>query len=66
MASDPFRPFEEHLDRDAALRHLREAVAGADDGELFLERRHRIDRIGSTAARDLEIADGEGRVIGDG
>ncbi len=39
MASAPFRPFEEHLDREAALRRLREAVAGADDGELFLERR---------------------------
>ena len=27
------------LDQDAALRSLREATAGADDGELFLERR---------------------------
>ncbi|MEO1469406.1 MAG: metallopeptidase TldD-related protein [Pseudomonadota bacterium] len=34
----PFRPFETHLDRDRALAVLREAVAGADDGELFLER----------------------------
>jgi TldD protein len=34
-----FRPFETLLDRDAALTHLRDAVAGADDGELFLERR---------------------------
>ncbi|MBP1807152.1 metalloprotease TldD [Rubellimicrobium aerolatum] len=39
MASAPFRPFDDILDRDAALRRLREAVAGADDGELFLERR---------------------------
>ena len=35
----PFRPFETHLDRDAALAVLRGATAGADDGELFLERR---------------------------
>jgi TldD protein len=35
----PFRPFDDLLDRDAALSRLREAVAGADDGELFLERR---------------------------
>jgi TldD protein len=34
-----FAPFEESLDQAAALRLLREAVAGADDGELFLERR---------------------------
>ncbi|MEM9781999.1 MAG: metallopeptidase TldD-related protein [Pseudomonadota bacterium] len=34
----PFRPFETHLDRERALAILREAVAGADDGELFLER----------------------------
>ena len=39
MATAPFRPFDELLDRDAALSRLREAVAGADDGELFLERR---------------------------
>jgi TldD protein len=38
-APEPFRPFDDALDRDAALRHLRSAVAGADDGELFLERR---------------------------
>ncbi|PJE32505.1 protease TldD [Pseudooceanicola marinus] len=35
----PFRPFETMLDEATALRLLREAVAGADDGELFLERR---------------------------
>ena len=34
-----FQPFRTHLDRDGALRVLREAVAGAEDGELFLERR---------------------------
>ena len=35
----PFRPFETHLDEAVALRILRDATAGADDGELFLERR---------------------------
>jgi TldD protein len=39
MTDAPFRPFETHLDEAAALRHLRAATAGADDGELFLERR---------------------------
>lgn len=34
-----FRPFETHLDETDALRVLRDAVAGGDDGELFLERR---------------------------
>ncbi|HSF93769.1 MAG TPA: metalloprotease TldD [Thermohalobaculum sp.] len=38
-ASDtPFRPFETDLDEARALAILREAVAGGDDGELFLER----------------------------
>ncbi|NNJ67205.1 MAG: metalloprotease TldD, partial [Boseongicola sp.] len=35
----PFRPFETLLDETRALSMLREAVVGADDGELFLERR---------------------------
>lgn len=39
MSDTTFRPFENNLDRDAALAQLREATAGADDGELFLERR---------------------------
>jgi TldD protein len=39
MTAEPFRPFETNLDQDQALGLLREAVAGADDGELFLERR---------------------------
>jgi len=34
-----FRPFETLLDRDRALVLLKDATAGADDGELFLERR---------------------------
>ncbi len=39
MTDAPFRPFETLLDRDAALKTLRDTLAGADDGELFLERR---------------------------
>ncbi|QDL94187.1 metalloprotease TldD (plasmid) [Paroceanicella profunda] len=38
-SSPRFRPFETLLDEGRALSLLREAVAGADDGELFLERR---------------------------
>jgi len=36
---DRFQPFDQDLDRDTALKTLQDAVAGADDGELFLERR---------------------------
>ena len=39
MNDTPFRPFDTLLDREAALGHLRAATRGADDGELFLERR---------------------------
>jgi TldD protein len=39
MSNTSFSPFEAALDRDTALAVLRDAVAGADDGELFLERR---------------------------
>jgi len=39
MTDAPFRPFDTHLDEAAALATLRAATAGADDGELFLERR---------------------------
>lgn len=39
MTSDVFRPFETQIERETALAKLREAVAGADDGELFFERR---------------------------
>ena len=35
----PFQPFETDLDRNDALRVLLDTTAGADDGELFLERR---------------------------
>ncbi len=39
MSDAPFRPFETHLDQDRALALLQEATAGADDGELFIERK---------------------------
>lgn len=39
MTDQPFRPFETHLDEAAALRILRAATEGAEDGEIFLERR---------------------------
>ncbi len=39
MSDAPFRPFETSLSRDDALSVLRAATDGADDGELFLERR---------------------------
>jgi TldD protein len=38
MAETAFRPFDTDLDESRALAVLRDAVAGADDGELFLER----------------------------
>lgn len=38
MSQDRFDPFATQLDPDRALAVLRAAVAGADDGELFLER----------------------------
>ncbi|MCC0075983.1 MAG: metalloprotease TldD [Rhodobacter sp.] len=36
---DRFQPFETALDPDRALAALRQATDGADDGELFVERR---------------------------
>lgn len=39
MTETPFRPFETLLDEAVALRILRAATAGAEDGELYLERR---------------------------
>ena len=37
--TETFRPFETALDQDQGLAILCETLAGADDGELFLERR---------------------------
>ena len=39
MSKGPFRPFDSSLPMDSALAVLRQATAGADDGELFVERR---------------------------
>ena len=39
MADAPFRPFETMLDEAAALATLRAATHGAEDGEIFLERK---------------------------
>ncbi|MFB9150883.1 metalloprotease TldD [Roseovarius ramblicola] len=39
MSDTPFRPFDTLLDREAALASLHAATRGADDGEIFLERR---------------------------
>ena len=39
MSQERFSPFEQYFGRSEALDVLRQATAGADDGELFLERR---------------------------
>ncbi len=39
MSDSEFRPLDTLMDHDTALALLREATAGADDGELFFERR---------------------------
>ncbi len=39
MTDTPFAPLDTEIDRDCALDILRAATNGADDGELFLERR---------------------------
>lgn len=39
MSDAPFRPFETHLDLENSTKILRDALTGAEDGELFLERR---------------------------
>lgn len=39
MTDSPFRPFETNVDLEKAKAVLKDALLGADDGELFLERR---------------------------
>ena len=39
MTQTDFRPFDDFMDEGQALTELRAATDGADDGELFLERR---------------------------
>lgn len=72
-AEDRFRPFETDLDQDHALATLRNAVAGADDGELFLERRRseslvlddgRIRSAGFDAGEGLGLRAVRGEVAG--
>jgi TldD protein len=73
MAEAPFRPFETLLDEAAALAALREATAGAEDGELFLERRRaerlvlddgRIRTAGYEAAQGFGLRAVRGEVAG--
>ena len=72
-APDRFRPFETDLDQTRALAILRDAVAGADDGELFLERRRseslvlddgRIRSAGFDAAEGFGLRAVRGEVAG--
>ena len=72
-APDRFSPFETDLDQDRALKILRDAVAGADDGELVLERRRseslvlddgRIRSAGFDAAEGLGLRAVRGEVAG--
>lgn len=39
MSDTDFNPFEQYFDRSTALEILRNTCTGADDGELFIERR---------------------------
>ena len=39
MPTDPYRPFDSALPEDEALSILKSAAEGADDGEIFVERR---------------------------
>jgi len=39
MSDTDFNPFEQYFDRIEALKILKNTCAGADDGELFIERR---------------------------
>mgnify|MGYP006274759165 CR=1 FL=1 len=65
MLSDDnrFQPFDTALDRDAALLILRKATEGADDGELFLERRRAESLVfddGRLRAATYDAAEGFG------
>lgn len=73
MARDQFDPFQTQLDRDRALSILRDAVAGADDGELYLERSvaetlvyddRRLRNSGYTAAQGFGLRAVRGEVTG--
>ncbi|WP_018632880.1 TldD/PmbA family protein [Neomegalonema perideroedes] len=67
VSSAPFAPFGAQLDSEAARRILSEALKGADDGELYLERR-RIEHLsfddGRLAEAQADSAQGFGlRVV---
>jgi TldD protein len=63
MTDAPFRPFETHLSETAALEVLRAAKLGADDGELFLERR-RSESIVLDASEGFGLRAVRGEVAG--
>ncbi len=71
--AEPFRPFDTAFDEHRARAILRDAVAGAEDGELFLERKHseslvlddgRIRSAGFDAAEGFGLRAVRGAVIG--
>ena len=73
MSLDQFDPFAHSLDRDEALTILRDAVAGADDGELLFERMTaatlvfddgRLRNSGYTASRGFGLRAVRGDVTG--
>lgn len=73
MTRNRFDPFTQHLDREKALGILRDAVTGADDGELFLERSTaetlvfddgRLRNSGYTASRGFGLRAVRGEVTG--
>ena len=39
MSDSQFLPFDTHIDRNSALQILKDSLIGADDGELFFERK---------------------------
>ncbi len=70
MSDAPFRPFETLIDEARALDLLRQATHGADDGELFLERRRSEgivldDRRIRTASYDASEGFGLRAVVGE-
>ncbi|PIE12610.1 MAG: metalloprotease TldD [Rhodobacterales bacterium] len=70
MTDTSFRPFDQALDLNQALGALRRATAGAEDGELFLERRRSEalvfdDGRVKTASHDASEGFGLRAVMGD-
>ena len=69
----PFCPFETLIAHDDALRHLRAATQGAEDGDLFLERRRsesllfddgRVRSAGFDAAQGFGLRAVQGASVG--